>query len=82
MSGAFDRPISANISPFTEFEEKTIICTVFTELNEKFCVGLDNPPSFSRSIAAPPTVHSMGGRFLWADQILEKSQKPLPKRDP
>jgi hypothetical protein len=34
-----------------------IISNIFTELNEKFCDGLDNPPSFSLSISALPTVH-------------------------
>jgi hypothetical protein len=57
MSGAFDRPIPASIPPITESEEKVIISNIFTELNEKFCVGLDDPPSFSRSISALPTVH-------------------------
>jgi hypothetical protein len=60
MSGAFDRPIPASIPPFIESEEKTIISIVFTELNENFCVGLDNPPSFTRSILSPPTVHDTG----------------------
>ncbi len=50
MSGAFDRPIPAAIPPFTENEEKTVICAVFTELNEKFCVGLDNPPFFTQHL--------------------------------
>jgi hypothetical protein len=35
VSGAFDRPIPAAIAPFSESEEKTIISTVFTELNDK-----------------------------------------------
>ncbi len=33
MSGAFDRPIPATIPHIKESEEKTIISTVFTELN-------------------------------------------------
>jgi hypothetical protein len=57
MSGAFDRPIPAIIPPITESKEKVIISNIFTELNEKFCVDLDDPPSFSRSISALPTVH-------------------------
>jgi len=80
VSGAFDRPIPANITPFTENEEKTIICTVFTELNEKFCVGLDNPPSFSRSIAAPPTVHSNGRTVFVGGSNLGKIAKAAAEK--
>jgi hypothetical protein len=81
VSGAFDRPILAAIPPFTEHEEKTVICAVFTELNDKFCVGLDNSPSFSRSISAPSTVHSNGRMVFVGGSNLRKLQKPLPKKD-
>ncbi len=80
MSGAFDRPIPAAITPFTEFEEKTVICAVFTELNEKFCVGIDNPPSFSRSIAAPPTVHSNGRTVFIGGSNLGKIAKAAAEK--
>jgi hypothetical protein len=80
MSGAFDRPIPAAIPPFTENEEKTVIRTVFNELNEKFCVGLDNPPSFSRSIAAPPTVHSNGRMVFVGRSNLGKIAKAAAEK--
>jgi hypothetical protein len=80
MSGAFDRPIPAAIPPFTETEEKTVICAVFTELNEKFCVGLDNPPSFSRNIAAPPTVHSNGRMVFIGGSNLGKIAKAAAEK--
>ncbi len=80
MSGAFDRPIPATITPFTENEEKTIICNVFTELNDKFCVGIDNPPSFSRSIAAPPTVHSNGRTVFIGGSNLGKIVKAAAEK--
>ncbi len=80
VSGAFDRPIPAAIPPLTENEEKTVICTVFNELNEKFCVGLDNPPSFSRSIAAPPTVHSNGRTFFIGGSNLGKIAKAAAEK--
>ncbi len=80
MSGAFDRPIPAAIAPLSESEEKTIISTVFTELNDKFCVGLDNPPSFSRSIAALLTVHGNGRTVLLGGPTLEKLPKPPPRK--
>jgi hypothetical protein len=34
--------------------------TLLTELNEKFCVNLDNNPSFERSILPPFTEHNPG----------------------
>ncbi len=80
MSGAFDRPIPAAIPPLTENEEKTVICTVFNELNEKFCVGLDNPPSFSRNIAAPPTVHSNGKMVFVGGSNLGKIAKAAAEK--
>jgi hypothetical protein len=80
MSGAFDRPIPAAIPPFTENEEKTVICAVFNELNEKFCVGLDNPPSFSRNIAAPPTVHSNGRMVFVGGSNLGKIAKAAAEK--
>ncbi len=70
LSGAFDRPIPATVS-----EEKTIISIVFTELNENFCVGLDNPPSFSRSISSPPTVHGTGRTVFVGGSNLGKIEK-------
>ncbi len=75
MSGAFDRPIPASIPPFIESEEKTIISIVFTKLNENFCVGLDNPPSFSRSILSPPTVHGTGRTVFVGGSNLGKIAK-------
>ncbi len=80
VSGAFDRPIPAAIPPFTELDEKTIICAVITELNEKFCVGLENPPSFSRSIAAPPTVHSNGRTVFVGGSNLRKIAKAAAEK--
>ena len=80
MSDAFDRPIPAAILPLIENEEKTVICAVFTELNEKFCVGLDNPPSFSRSIAAPPTVHSNGRTVFIGGSNLGKIAKAAAEK--
>ncbi len=72
MSGAFDRPIPATVPPITKTEEKTIISTIFTELHKKFCVGLENPPSFSRSILAQTTVHSTGRTDLLGGSNLGK----------
>ena len=80
MSVAFDRPIPAAIAPFSESEEKTIISTVFTELNDKFCVGLDNPPSFSRSIAAPLTVHGNGRTVFIGGSNLGKIAKAAAEK--
>jgi hypothetical protein len=80
VSGAFDRPIPAAIAPFSESEEKTIISTVFTELNDKFCVGLDNPPSFSRSIAAPLTVHGNGRTVFIGGSNLGKIAKAAAEK--
>ncbi len=80
VSGAFDRPIPAAITPFTELEEKTIICAVFTELNDKFCVEIDNPPSFSGSIAAPPTMHSNGRTVFIGGSNLGKIAKATAEK--
>ncbi len=50
MSGAFAGTIPAEIPPLDPEEEKAIVSTLLTELNEKFCVELDPNPSFDRSI--------------------------------
>ncbi len=65
----------ASIPPFIESEEKTIIIIVFTKLNENFCVGLDNPPSFSRSISSPSTVHGTGRTVFVGGSNLGKIAK-------
>jgi hypothetical protein len=44
--------------PLNKDEETQIVCTLLTELNEKFCVNLDCHPSFERSVPPPFTVHS------------------------
>ncbi len=80
MSGAFDRPIPAAITPFTELEEQTIICAVFTELNDKFCVGIDNPPLFLAQHSAPPTVHSNGRTVFIGGSYLGKIAKATAEK--
>jgi hypothetical protein len=41
-------------------DESTIVRTLLTELNEKFCVNLDCHPSFDRSVPPPFTAHNAG----------------------
>ncbi len=46
--------------PLTKEEETQIVCTLLTELNEKFCVNLDCHPSFERSVLPPFTELNAG----------------------
>ncbi len=48
---------------------------LLTELNEKFCVNLDNNPSFERSVPPPFTEHSAGRTVFIVASILGKIAK-------
>ncbi len=52
------RQMAINLNPE---EERVFVSTLLTELNEKFCVGLDLSPSSDRSIPPPLTEHNNGG---------------------
>jgi hypothetical protein len=60
MSGAYAGTIPAEIPPLKPEEESVTVTSMLTELNEKFCVGLDLSPSFDRSIPPPLTEHNNG----------------------
>ncbi len=60
MSGAFVGTVPAGIPPLSKEEESQIVRTLLAELNEKFCVNLDNNPSFERSVPPPFTEHNAG----------------------
>jgi hypothetical protein len=60
MSGAYAGTIPAEILPLQPEEERAIVETLLTELNEKFCVSLDPNPTLDRSTPSPPTVHNAG----------------------
>jgi hypothetical protein len=60
MSGAYAGTIPAEILPLRPNEERMIVETMLTELNEKFCVSLDLSPSFDRSTPPSPTAHNTG----------------------
>ncbi len=50
MSGAFVGTVPAEILPLSKEDETQIVRTLLTELNEKFCVNLDNNPSVPRRL--------------------------------
>jgi hypothetical protein len=60
MSEAFAGTIPAEILPLRLEEERMIVETLLTELDEKFCVGLDPYPSLDRSNPPSPTAHNTG----------------------
>jgi hypothetical protein len=60
VSGAYERTIPAEILPLEPEEERVIVETLLTELNEKFCCSLDTNPSLYRSIPPLPTAHNTG----------------------
>jgi hypothetical protein len=60
VSGAYAGTIPAEILPLKPKEERAIVETLLTELNEKFCVSLDQNPSLDRSIPPSPTAHNAG----------------------
>ena len=60
MSGAYAGTIPAEILPLRPEEERMIVETMLTELNDKFCVGLDPSPSLDRSTPPSPTAHNTG----------------------
>jgi hypothetical protein len=60
MSGAYAGTIPAEILPLKPEEERVIVETMLTELNEKFCVSLDRNPSLDGSIPPSPTAHNTG----------------------
>jgi hypothetical protein len=60
MSGAYAGTIPAEILPLRPEEERMIVETMLTELNEKFCIGLDPAPSLDHSTPPSPTAHNTG----------------------
>jgi hypothetical protein len=60
VSGAYAGTIPAEILPLRPEEERMIVETLLTELNEKFGVGLDLNRSLDRSTPPSPTAHNTG----------------------
>jgi hypothetical protein len=60
VSGAFAGTIPAEILPLEPEEERAIVGSMLTELNEKFCVGLDPNPSLDCSTPPSLTAHNAG----------------------
>jgi hypothetical protein len=60
MSGAYAGTIPVEILPQRPEEERVIVKTLLTELNEKFWVSLDPNPSLDRSTPPSPTAHNTG----------------------
>ncbi len=75
MSGAYAGTIPAEIPPLNPEEERVIVSTMLTELNEKFCVRLDLSPSFDRSIPPPLTEHNNGRMVFFGGSNLGRIAK-------
>ncbi len=79
MSRAYGGTIPAEILPLGPEEERMIVETMLTELNEKFCVSLDPSPSFDRSIPPSPTAHNTGRTVFIGGSNLGRIAKAATK---
>ncbi len=79
ISGAYAGTIPAEIPPLKQEEEKIIVSNLLTELNEKFCVGLDLSPSFDRSIPPPLTEYNNGRTVFIGGSNLNRITKAAAK---
>jgi len=75
VSGAFAGTIPAEILPLEPEEERAIIGSMLSELNEKFCVSLDPNPSLDRSTPPSLTAHSTGRTVFIGGSNLGKIAK-------
>jgi hypothetical protein len=73
MSGAFAGTVPAEILPLSEREDGYIVSLLFTELNEKFCVGIDSNPSTDRSLPPSSTEHNTGRTWGFQSRLYCKS---------
>jgi hypothetical protein len=75
MSGAYAGTIPAEILLLQPEEERAIVETLLTELNEKFCVSLDPNPFLDRSIPPSPTAHNAGRTVFFGGSNLGRIAK-------
>ena len=79
VAGSFTTAVPVEIPPLCEDLEEHLVTAIFDELNEKFCVGLDCPPSCKRTSLPPQNVSSNRWTVFVGGSILGKIAEEATK---